>query len=257
VKAVLTAQLRERRSSLITWGLSVGVWSAFIVAIYPSVASSLTSAIRGYPEPFKKAFGISDLSTVAQYLHAEMLSLIVPLAIGYLAARSVASGLSGASESGRLEVVLSAPLSRIRLVAGVFLASAVEIAGVLVIALALAELGSVISGAGLPLGSATAGYANVWPLALMSAALAIVVTGRSLRTSIVTGSVAGVLVAMYVIDLAGRLDTSLDAVRYGSVFRYYGKAAENGLDPLAFLGVTGSALALAAIGAHMFARRDL
>ena len=38
-----------------------------------------------------------------------MLSLIVPLAVGYLAVRAVASGLSGAAESGRLDVLLSAP----------------------------------------------------------------------------------------------------------------------------------------------------
>ena len=49
-----------------------------------------------------------------------MLSLIVPLAVGYLAVRSVASGLSGAAESGRLDVLLSAPVSRRRLVAAGF-----------------------------------------------------------------------------------------------------------------------------------------
>ena len=38
-----------------------------------------------------------------------MLSLIVPLALGYLAVRAVASGLSGAAETGRLDVLLSAP----------------------------------------------------------------------------------------------------------------------------------------------------
>ena len=93
-----------------------------------------------------------------------MLSLIVPLAVGYLAVRSIASGLSGAAESGRLDVLLSAPLSRRRLVAADFLATAVELAAVLAITLALTELGSAISGAGLSFGSALAGFANVWPL---------------------------------------------------------------------------------------------
>jgi ABC-2 type transport system permease protein len=69
--------------------------------------------------------------------------------------------------------------------------------------------------------------------------------------------VAGVLVGMYVVDLVGRLDPSLDAIRYVSVFRYYGKAIENGIDPLSFLGVILAAAALAAVGAIVFARRDL
>jgi hypothetical protein len=42
-----------------------------------------------------------------------------------------------------------------------------------------------------------------------------------------------------------------------SVFRYYGNAIEGGIDPLAFLGVTAAAVALAALGAWLFERRDL
>ena len=94
-----------------------------------------------------------------------------------------------------------------------------------------------LSGAGLSFGSAVAGFANVWPLALLFAGLGVVATGWSLRTSVVTGSVAGVLVSMYVIDLIGRLDSDLSGVRYISVFKYYGNAIEDGIEPLAFCGV--------------------
>ena len=255
--ALIAAQLRERRRSLLSWGLPIGVWSAFVVAIYPSVESALTKAVRSYPAALKEAFGISELSTVEQYLHAEMLSLIVPLAVGYLAVRSLASGLSGAAESGRLDVLLSAPVSRRRVVTASFCAAAVELAAVLAVSLALTLLGSLLSGANLSFSPALAGFANVWPLALLSAALGVIVTGFSLRTSVVTGSVAGVLVGMYVADLVGRLDPGLDAVRYASVFRYYGNAIENGIDPLSFLGVTAAAALLAAAGAALFERRDL
>ena len=83
--------------SLLSWGLPLGLWSAFIVSIFPSIQSALTNAVQNYPSALKQAFGIGELSSVEQYLHAEMLSLIVPLAVGYLAVRSIASGLSGAS----------------------------------------------------------------------------------------------------------------------------------------------------------------
>ena len=255
--ALIAAQLRERRRSPLSWGLPLGIWSAFVVSIYPSIESALAKAVRNYPEGLKKAFGIGELSTVEEYLHAEMLSLIVPLALGYLAVRSVASALSGAAESGRLDVLLSAPVARRVLVLASFAAAAIEIATVLALALLLTEIGSLLSGAGLSFGSAAAGFANVWPLAFLFAALAIVVTGWSLRTSVVTGSLAGVLVGMYVLDLVGRLDPSLDGIRYASVFRYYGKAIESGIDPLSFLGVTATAAVLAAIGALLFDRRDL
>ncbi|HET7574044.1 MAG TPA: ABC transporter permease subunit [Solirubrobacterales bacterium] len=251
------AQLHERRRSLLSWGLPIGLWSAFIVAIYPSVEDALAKAIASYPEALKQAFGIAELASVEQYLNAEMLSLIVPLAVGYLAVRSVASGLSGAAESGRLDVLLSAPVSRRRLVASAFGAAAIELAAVLAVGLAICLLGSLAAGAGLSFGKALAGYANVWPLALLFAAFGVLVTAWSLRTSVVTGSVAGLLVAMYVADLVGRLDTSLDWVRYASVFRYYGSAIEEGIDPLAFLGIAAAAVLVTALGALLFDRRDL
>jgi len=255
--ALVASHLSDRRRSVLAWGLPIGLMSAFIVAIFPSVEESLAKAVRGYPSGLKEAFGIGELASVEQYLHAEMLSLIVPLALGYLAVRALAGGISGAAESGRLDVLLSAPLSRRRLCAAGFLATAVELAAVLVVSWALTMAGSALFGAGLGAGPAAAGFASVWPLALLFAGLGLVVSGWSLRTPVVTGAVAGVLVAMYVVDLIGKLDPGLSGLRYASVFRYYGNAIEDGIEALAFVGITVAAILLAALGAWLFDRRDL
>ena len=255
--ALVAAHLHDRRRSLLAWGIPLGLMSAFIVAIFPSVEGALAEAVEQYPAGIKEAFGIGELTNVEQYLHAEMLSLIVPLAVGYLAVRAVASGLSGAAESGRLDVLLSAPVSRRRLCAAGFLATAIELAAVLAVTAVLTGIGSVLSGAGLAVGPAVAGFANVWPLALLFAALGILLCGWSLRTSVVTGAAAGVLVAMYVVDLLGRLDPGLSELRSLSVFKYYGNAIEDGIDPISFGGVTCVAIGLAALGAWLFDRRDI
>lgn len=257
MRYLVATHLHDRRRSVFVWGLALGLWSAFIVAIFPSIEDALSKATEGYPLALKEAFGISELVNVEQYLQAEMLSLIVPLALGYLAVRAVASGLSGYAESGRLDVLLSAPVSRAHLAAASFVAAAVELALVLAVTVALTALGSALSGAGLSLDSALVGYANVWPLALLFAGLGVLATGWSLRTSVVTGSVAGILVSMYVIDLIGRLDSDLSGVRYISVFRYYGNAIEDGIEPLAFFGVAVAATAFAAVGSWLFGGRDL
>lgn len=257
VAALAAAQLSDRRRSLAAWGLPLGLMSAFIVAIFPAVEDSIGQAVSEYPPALKEAFGIGELANVEQYLQAEMLSLIVPLALGYLAVRAVASGLAGAAESGRLDVLLSAPVSRGRLCAAGFIAAAIELAAVLAVTAVFTGIGSLLAGAGLDAGAAAAGFANVWPLALLFAGLGVVACAWSLRTSVVTGSVAGILVAMYVIDLVGKLDPGLDWVRYISVFRYYGNAIEDGIEPLSFAGVTLAAAALAALGAWLFDRRDV
>jgi ABC-2 type transport system permease protein len=255
--ALVATHLSDRRRSVLAWGLPLGLMSAFIVAIFPSVEESLTKAIRGYPQGLKEAFGIGQLSNVEQYLHAEMLSLIVPLAMGYLAVRAIAGGLTGAAESGRLDVLLSAPVSRRRIVAAGFIATAAELAAVLLVTGLLCGLGSLLAGSGLDARAAAEGFADVWPLALLFAGFGTIAAGFSLRTSVVTGSVAGLLVAMYVIDLIGRLDTGLSGLRYVSVFKYYGNAIEDGIEPLAFVGVILAACLLAAVGAWLFERRDL
>jgi ABC-2 type transport system permease protein len=221
IAALLGSRLHERRRSLLAWGLPLGVMCGFEVMIYPSVEDSLQKAMRNYPEGLKEAFGIDQLSTVEQFLHAEM------------------------------------PVSRRQLVGSSFLAAAVELAAVLVAIGVLTGLGSVLVGAGLEVGPAAAGFAAVWPLALFFAGLAVVACGFSLRTAVVTGSVAGVLVAMYVLDLVGRLDTGLSGLRHLSIFKYYGNAIEEGIEPLAFCGVTAAAILLAALGAWLFDRRDL
>jgi ABC-2 type transport system permease protein len=255
--ALISSHLSDRRRSLLAWGLPLGLMSAFIVAIFPSVEDSISKVVEKYPTGLKEAFGIGQLSNVEQYLHAEMLSLIVPLALGYLAVRAVASGLAGAAETGRLDTLLSAPVSRHRLCAAGFLATAIELAAVLMISFLLTMLGSVLAGAGLDLDLAAAGFAAVWPLALLFAGLGILACAWSLRTSVVTGAVAGVLVGMYVADLVGKLDPSFDWLRYASVFKYYGNAIEDGIEPVAFLGVTAAAVIFAALGAWLFERRDL
>lgn len=257
VWALTSSHLSERRRSLLAWGLPIGLMSAFIVAIFPSVEGALSEAIQKYPTGLKEAFGIGELTNVEQYLHAEMLSLIVPLAVGYLAVRAAASGLSGAAETGRLDVLLSAPVSRRRLCAAGFLATGLELAAVLALSWLLTMAGSVAFGSDLSAGAAAAGFANVWPLALLFAGLGIVFSGWSLRTSAITGAAAGVLVAMYVVDLVGKLDPSLSGIRYGSAFRYYGNAIEDGIEPLAFVGITVAAVLLATLGSWLFDRRDI
>lgn len=68
---------------------------------------------------------------------------------------------------------------------------------------------------------------------------------------------AGVLVAMYVIDLVGKLGPGLSGVRYASVFKYYGNAIEDGIESLQFLGITALALGFALLGSWLFDRRDI
>lgn len=248
--------LDQRRAPLI-WGGSLGAACVLMVSIYPSIQDALQRAVASYPEGIKQAFRVDNLDTVAAYLDTEMFSLIVPIAVAVFAIRGVTRPTVAAEEAGFLDLVLSAPLRRRELMTGTLLATLVSTALVLFVMGALAWLGSVIAGAGLSLSSAAAGSASVWPLAAFFGGLAAALAGAIGRSAVVTGTATGVLVAMYVVDLVGKLSDGLSWVRYGSVFRYYGSALRNGIDPVAFAGLTLVGVALACLGAYLFERRDI
>ena len=101
------------------------------------------------------------------------------------------------------------------------------------------------------------GMANVWPLAMFFAGLAALAAGVLHSATRVTAIAAGALVGMYVIDLVGKLAESLDWIRWASAFKYYGSAVQDGIDPVAFVGMTLVAVLLAWVGAWLLERRDV
>jgi ABC-2 type transport system permease protein len=256
-RAVIRQGLRVQRRSLVTWGLALGVYGAFMAAIFPSVRSMIAKVAEQYPSGLKQAFGVSDMSTVEGYVHAELFSLILPLAIGYLAIRSVTRPTVGAEDEGHLDTILALPLARTTLVGGSFAVTAVLVAGVLAILGAFTWVSGRIAGTGISLGLTAAGVTGVWALAVFSAGVAVLAAGFLRRATAVTAVAMGVLVGMYALDLAGRLAPSLDALRWLSAFRYYGAPLRDGLDVAGFAALLGAGALLAVVGALRFDRRDL
>jgi ABC-2 type transport system permease protein len=165
--------------------------------------------------------------------------------------------LSGAEESGRLDIVLSAPVARRTLVAGAMIVAAIVVAGVLTVTLAATWIAGTVVGAGPSLLVLGRGMANVWPLAMLFAGLGAFVCGWAHRGAPVLAIGSGTLVAMYVFDLVGKLADAAEPLRTVSAFKYYGSAIQDGIDPLAFVGVTAVGLVLALFGALAFERRDV
>ena len=255
--ALVGRGLRDRRRAPLTWGGSLGAMSALIVAIWPSIEDSISKAVSGYPEGLKAAFGISELNSAAAYLDAEMFSLIIPLTVAFFAVRVVVATVASAEESGHLDTLLTAPVSRPALVASAFATAAIASAAVLAVVGGASLLAGAFAGSDLPLWRTLAACAMVWALALTFAGLATAAAGPLRRASAVTAVAIGTLVAMYVIDVVGKIAHDLESLRWASAFRYYGSALKDGLDPLAFAGLALVGAALAALGALLLERRDI
>jgi ABC-2 type transport system permease protein len=255
--AVVRRGLRDHRWAWLIWGGSLGALSGLMAAIWPSIEGSIDEALENYPEGLKEAFGIREITTVEAYIDAEMMSLIVPIAVAFLAIRIVARAISAAEEQRYLDTLLAAPLGRTTLVAGTLVVAAIVVAAVLAVMTLLTWIVAVIAGTDASLAVLGRGSANVWPLSMLFAGLAALASGVLHGSAQVTGVATGTLVGMYVIDLVGKLADPVEPLRYVSAFKYYGSAIQDGIDPLNFAGLTITGIALGVAGMILFQRRDV
>jgi ABC-2 type transport system permease protein len=231
--------------------------SALELAIYPSVQETLDKTLDSYPDAIKEAFRIETFDTPAHFLNGEMFSLIVPLAVAFFAIRAATRPLAGAEERHWLDTVLSAPVTRRSLAAGAFITSAVGSLAILGVLGVFVWVSGLIAGAEVPLGDVIAGCVGVWPLALFAAGAALLIGGLVRSWAALTGTTAGLLVVMYVLDVVARVADSVSFLGHVSVFHGYGSALTSGLPVVWCLVVTGIALVLAVAGTALFERRDV
>jgi ABC-2 type transport system permease protein len=257
LRAVVRRGVRDHRRTLLTWGAPLSLMSALMAVLWPSIEDSMDTLMESYPAELKEAFNIQALDSVEAYIDAEMLSLVVPLALAVLAIRTMVRVLSGAEERGYLDIVLVTPVARRTLVAGAFIVAALVVAAVLAMTTAVTWLAAALVGADPSPAVLARGMLNVWPLALFFAGLAALGCGWAHTGTPVMAGASGALIAMYLFDVLGKLADPAEPLRAVSVFRYYGSAVQDGIDPVAFAGVTLVAVALTVVGALAFERRDV
>jgi ABC-2 type transport system permease protein len=106
--------LQERRS-LVGWGIGITATILMELALYPTVRSNdMSKLAESYPEAIKKLFNLSDFSTGAGYVRAELFSLVVPMLFVVLAVLWGSDSVAGEQERKTLDLVLANPISRRR-----------------------------------------------------------------------------------------------------------------------------------------------
>jgi ABC-2 type transport system permease protein len=257
LRALLARGLRDQARAPLTWGGALGAMGALMAALWPSIEDSMDQLMRSYPEGLKRAFGIQTLDTVERYVDAEMLSLIVPFAVALFAVRCVARATVGAEERGHLDTLLSLPVSRRVLMAGALAVAILTSGAILAMFWALTWIAGIIAGTDISAATLGSGALNVWPLTIAFAGFAALLAGIAHRPAVVQAGALGTLVAMYVIDLVGKLSDPLEPVRVISAFRYYGSAIQQGFDVSHAVALTLIGLLLGVAGALLFERRDV
>ena len=243
--------LSEQLNGTVAWGLGIGLYAAVIV----STGSAFAESIRNVPAIdalLRAIFPTIDYSTVAGLLQLVFVEFGL-IMFGFVAASTVA-GWASEETQGRLEMVLSAPLSRVAWVLRGGLG--VHLAIVLAAALVAACIGLATVGLGEdPLTP----MAGTFVVALYGAAWAGVgmAVGGLVRPSLAPPVVVALTVGTFLLALLAPAFDLPEWVGDLALSSHYGKPLVGDWDPV---GIVAS-LALAAgglvLGAWGMRRRDV
>ncbi|HZP91115.1 MAG TPA: ABC transporter permease subunit [Actinomycetota bacterium] len=262
--SVLTKTIHDQRRALVWWTLGLIGTAAMYAAIYPSVranAETLNRFVKSMPEWLRTSFlsTSQDYTSPAGYLHTELFSWLAPLLLLVYAIGAGARAIAGEEERRTLDILLTTPLSRRRVVTDKFLAM---VAGTGVLA---AVLWAAIAGLGAPfdlrpdLLKFAAAVASTFLLALAFGSIALAAGCATGRRGLSVGVTSALAALSYLMDALLPSLKSLAWVQRLSPFHYYAdhEPITNGLDPLhavVLLAIAGAAFAVAL---WSFERRDL
>lgn len=239
----------------VLWTIGIAGFAAWMVAATRQLEHTLEgvySSSAALASAVSKVGG-GDVRTNATLLSAIFI-LLALLLMGF--AVTQVNRWSSDEEEGRLELLLSTPRSRIRVLLGRFAALATATAAIGVITLAASAVAAAAVGLQLDWGNLAAATLGMIPLALLVAAIGYLGSGW-LRTAADTGLLSLLLAAWFLISFVGpELQWPELALRL-SVFYYYGTPLLHGLQATSMLGVIAVGALTLAAGAWRFASKDI
>ena len=237
------------------WTLVIAGFAAWTVVIVKQIETQMASLYASSPllKDVITRVGGGDISTNATLL--SFLFVFLPLLLMAFAATQ-ANRWSADEEDGRLELVLSTPQPRLRVLLGRFaaLTTATIIIGMLT--LAATAVASLATGLQFDWGNLAAATLSIIPLGLLVAAIGYLFSGW-LRTAVDTGLLSFLLVIWFFISFIGPGLNWPDATLRLSAFYYYGTPLLHGLPLLDTLGVLAVTVAALAVASVRFVRKDI
>ena len=255
---VISHQLRNRWRGLLVWGVALGGLGALYVALFPSMGALLDSYLQNAPTYLQGFLGdLQGPVTIGRWLDLELMNAIVPVALPFLAIAIGARAVAGNEERKTLDLLLSNPVPRWRLIVGAAVTMAISLAGVLLMTWLLTLIAVAIVGVHLSPGQLAAGLAAMWPFCLLFGTFSLLISTLARRAMLATVIPAAVLVAMYVIDSLAKATKTMEPAGAFSLFHHLGRPLEGDFPWIAVLPMFAGACVLTAGATAAFARRDI
>jgi ABC-2 type transport system permease protein len=250
--------LWRRVRSLAIWGVALGGLGALYVALYPSMSGLLEDYMQQAPEQMQQYLGgLEGPMTIEQWLEIEFINVLIPVALPFMVMVIGARALAGSEERKTLDLLLSNPLRRERVVAASLGTMAASLAGVLAITWILTYIAVPIAGVDLSPALLAASLAALWPLCLFFGALALLLSAVIRRSFLAIAIPGVILVAMYVLEGLAQVSKTVEPLRVLSLFYHLGQPLQGDFPWTAVLLMMAGVLVLAGGAMVAFARRDI
>jgi beta-exotoxin I transport system permease protein len=260
--AVWSKTLRDQRRSLLWWAIGVGLVVLMYSAFYPSIeenASQFNEYMKNLPEAVRDMLGGSNIASPEGYLMSEIFSFMGPVLLLVYAIGAGARAVAGEEERGTLDLLLSTPVRRRRVVVDKFVAMTLGTVLLAVVAWAVtAGIGPAFdltpSFAGL-----TAAFLNLFLVTLGFGAIALAIGAATGSKTLAIGGASGAALVTFLLKTFAAAVSWLEPYHVLSPFWYYTghDPLVNGfhaLDPLVLAAICVVALAVALM---TFEGRDL
>lgn len=215
------ARKRLRGAVALSAGLSALV--ALYVWLFPSVEASgvdLDEYVEAFPPAIRELFGIRALGTIEGFLAAELYGFAWVLLLGLYFAYAGASLIAADVESGRMDVLLSLPVSRTRLL--LERASSLLVPAVLVNAVVpvVVLAGVALIGKSIAVADLLAVHALSLPYFAACAGIGLLASVVADRASVAQRVAAGLLFGLFLVEsvVAG---TAAESLQLLSPTHYY------------------------------------
>ncbi len=264
LSSIFLKTLRDQRRSMVWWSLGAGILVGVMVGFYPTIEGieGFQELVDQYPDSLMAMFGASDLANIATpagYLNAELFGFMVPMLMAVFAVGRGSGAVAGEERAGTMELLLSQPVSRNRLVLEKYAAMTVSILELSTFIWIVLVVGARVVGMDI-------GAVRLAEMCLSLALLGLAFGGVAFAVGAVTGrhglSVAvgaSVVAGGWVLNTLSLLSQVMEPAKWLSLMHYYNGDTPlvNGLNP-AHAGVM-LVVVLVCLGvAHVgFQRRDL
>jgi ABC-2 type transport system permease protein len=254
--------LRDSRLSIIGWSVFMLFMGTMMIGIFPSIEGILEAFGPMLENPFMQSLvgDVEQFNSLEGFLSVKVFAMM-PVILAVYVVLAALGIVAGEESRGTLDVLLSTPAPRWRVVVEKFAALAVG----LVIITAMLLIGMLIGGIfapdlELPVGKFAAAVLNMLPVSLFIGAftllLSTVVKDRSTAGGVAAGFIA---ISYFMTTLGDMIDGALGNIKFLSFYQYYDgvNVMTHGITWASFVALLVVALALFGASIYFFQRRDL